>query len=147
MQGHCQDFGHEDGVISTENIGKLVKRHCKEKNMFHHQAWDHWRTIQKLKVAQHSEYTRMVRMHKRKFVKPNSTIPVPEPEEDMTVETFSLRLNRNQMEKLRQANFLEDLTTEYPDLTLQVKDNTRTLVLQAPKKTLVKAQQRLRNIY
>jgi len=76
------------------------------------------------------------------------TIPIPtEPEEDMTVETFSLRLNRNQMEKLRQANFLEDLTTEYPDLTMQVKDSTRTLVLQAPKKTLVKAQQRLRNIY
>jgi len=148
MQGHCSDFGHEDGVISTENISKLVKRHCKEKNVFHHQGWDHWRTIQKLKCAQHSEYTRKVRKHKRKqFTKQKPTKEAaPQPvqlQENKEVKTFSLRLTRNQLSKI--SHYLDDLATEFMDLTVQVKDN-RTIVLQAPVKTLKVAQAKLRQM-
>ena len=68
MSGFANDFGHENGVISTENIMKNVKRHCKNKNVFHARAWQSWRTIQRLKVAQNSEYQKMIRRQKKKIV-------------------------------------------------------------------------------
>merc|ERR1711879_164046 len=61
LSGFVNDFGHEHGVISGENIMKSVKRHCKSKNVFHARAWQSWRTIQRLKVAQNTEYLKMLR--------------------------------------------------------------------------------------
>lgn len=148
LQGHCNDFGHEFGVVSCVNIAKQVKRHCKAKNVFHQRGWDHWRTIQKLKMAQHSEYTRMIRNHKRKqTARQQQPLFKPEPvieQESLSVQSFSLRLSRKQTERIREG-FLEDLQSEFPDLTIQVKDS-RTLVMQAPKRTLNLAQRKLGEI-
>jgi len=130
------EFDLSKGIISGPFVAKLIKRHCKRKNSFHSRAWDQWRTIQKLRIAQQREYKLMIKTKRSQALNRTSSVPL-----DNSVGSFSVRLSRKQVETID----VQTLSVEYPQLKIMLQDS-RMLHLKGPKYVLSRAQEHLEKL-